>query len=112
MSDDGTISGIPEESGTFTVKVAVWAEGCSTSTAEVTLIVAAAQEETPGGDEETPGGDEETPGGDEETPGGEGTEGGNCAGGGCGSAIGAGFAAVACSFVAILVVAAFRKIKK
>ena len=39
MAEDGTISGTPEESGTFTVKVSAWAEGFATKTVELTLTV-------------------------------------------------------------------------
>lgn len=68
VAPDGTISGTPEESGTFTVKVAAWADGYNTVTAEITLVVED-DAEVPGGDDqpEVPGGDDqpEVPGGDE-----------------------------------------------
>ena len=107
MNEDGTITGTPEESGEFTVKLAAWAEGCTTGTAEFTLTIAEDETDTPvtppgGGDED---GDDKpvTPpeGGDKEE-----------SGGGCSCGIEEGFIAtmaIALAGIAVCIIAVKKK---
>ena len=89
MAADGTISGTPEESGTFTVKVSAWAEGFDTATAELTLTVKA--EATTPDPDETPDPDDEK-------------------NGGCSSALEAGFVVpVSLALAGVVAIVALRK---
>ena len=107
MSADGTISGIPEETGEFTVTLAAWADGCTTASVELTITIADDEADTPvtPPDDEDPGDDgEETPPPDDEDPGDDDEE------GGCSCGIEAGFiATIAAALAGIAVCLIVRK---